>query len=311
MNSEPRAAIAAGTIRGAQLALGRNGRVHVAWNGNSAPKSERGAPMLYARLNAAGDAFEPQRNLMTSTMHLDGGGSVAADEAGNVFVIWHAASVDGPKGEQHRAVFMAKSTDDGKSFAAETKISPPALGVCACCGLKAYADKRGQLSVLYRAADGGMDRNVTLLVSRDHEKSFQSATLGQWRLPTCPMSSMTLAPGRGDTVLASWETQGQVFHVPVTSAGTADKLEFSEPQQPEKRDGAGRKHPVIATSEVKGRRTLLAWTEGTGWQKGGALAWELTDLDTGRKTTGSAPGVPVWGRVAAVAEADGSFTLFY
>ena len=33
VNSEPASAIAVGTIRGAQLALGRNGRVHVAWNG--------------------------------------------------------------------------------------------------------------------------------------------------------------------------------------------------------------------------------------------------------------------------------------
>src|SRR5712692_2605547 len=31
VNSQPASAIATGTIRGAQLALGRNGRVHVAW----------------------------------------------------------------------------------------------------------------------------------------------------------------------------------------------------------------------------------------------------------------------------------------
>jgi hypothetical protein len=33
VNSEPASAIAVGTIRGAQLAVGRNGRAHVAWNG--------------------------------------------------------------------------------------------------------------------------------------------------------------------------------------------------------------------------------------------------------------------------------------
>src|SRR5689334_21811781 len=35
VNSEPSGAVAVGTIRGAQLALGRAGRVHVAWNGSS------------------------------------------------------------------------------------------------------------------------------------------------------------------------------------------------------------------------------------------------------------------------------------
>src|SRR5690242_18167912 len=49
-------AIAAGSIRGAQVALGRAGRVHVAWNGSTDagpmnPDSGKpGAPMLYTRL---------------------------------------------------------------------------------------------------------------------------------------------------------------------------------------------------------------------------------------------------------------------
>src|SRR5881628_2407477 len=34
VNSQPESAVATGTIRGAQLALGRNRRVHVAWNGS-------------------------------------------------------------------------------------------------------------------------------------------------------------------------------------------------------------------------------------------------------------------------------------
>src|SRR3954453_22125208 len=32
VNSQPGSAIAPGTIRGAQIAIGKNGRVHVAWN---------------------------------------------------------------------------------------------------------------------------------------------------------------------------------------------------------------------------------------------------------------------------------------
>src|SRR5207253_2325636 len=64
VNSQPGSGIAIGTVRGEQLALGRNGRIYVAWNGSSAtePKSADGSPMLYARLNDAGTAFEPQRN---------------------------------------------------------------------------------------------------------------------------------------------------------------------------------------------------------------------------------------------------------
>ena len=66
VNTRPGSAIAAGTIRGAQMALGRNGRVHVAWIG---PAPERGsymeAPMLYARLYDTRTAFEAERDVIT------------------------------------------------------------------------------------------------------------------------------------------------------------------------------------------------------------------------------------------------------
>src|SRR5208283_4624222 len=88
VNSEPGSAIATGTIRGAQIALGKNNRVHVAWNGSgkAMPQSfNKTNPMLYTRLDEAGQAFEPQRNLMQQTFNLDGGGALGADETGNVY----------------------------------------------------------------------------------------------------------------------------------------------------------------------------------------------------------------------------------
>jgi hypothetical protein len=307
VNSEPNSAIAIGTIRGVQLALGRNGRPHVAWNGCGAPKAERGAPMLYARLNDARTAFDPQRNVMTSTMNLDGGGSIAADDAGNVFVIWHAASVEGPKGEQNRGVFMAQSVDEGKTFAAERKINPTATGACGCCGLKAFADKHGRLAVLYRAAGGGLDRDATLLLSMDRGKTFSSAVVGPLRLGTCPMSSMDITAGPDDSLLAMWEKDGQVYDTRIAPPS----LDFPAPESPGGTRN-GRKHPAIAyASTGKGSRRLTAWTEGTGWQKGGSLAWEVVDSGDGRKITGRAPGVPVWSRITAVAETDGTFTIVY
>jgi hypothetical protein len=38
--------------------------------------------MLYSRSNDSGTAFEPERNLMTRTFGLDGGGIIAADSTG-------------------------------------------------------------------------------------------------------------------------------------------------------------------------------------------------------------------------------------
>ena len=58
VNSVPGSAIAVGNIRGGHLAIGKNGRVHVAWNGSQGGMR---SPMFYARLNDAGTAFGPQR----------------------------------------------------------------------------------------------------------------------------------------------------------------------------------------------------------------------------------------------------------
>src|SRR5262249_16072338 len=121
VNSVAGSAIATGTIRGGQIALGKNGRVHVAWNGSG--KADKnplgGVPMLYARLSDDAKSFERERNLMTQSYVLDGGGALAADANGNVFVAWHGLGKDSPKGEDNRRVWIAASSDDGKTFATE------------------------------------------------------------------------------------------------------------------------------------------------------------------------------------------------
>jgi hypothetical protein len=68
-----------GTIRGGHLAVDKGNRVHVVWFGAARSSGSDGAPLLYTRLNEAGTAFEPQRNLMQFTTMLDGGGSIGAD----------------------------------------------------------------------------------------------------------------------------------------------------------------------------------------------------------------------------------------
>lgn len=309
VNSQPGSAIATGTIRGAQLSVGKNGRVHVAWNGSG--KAERNPqnsePMLYARLNSAGTAFEPQRNLMQFTRGLDGGGSVAADKAGNVYVIWHGIAEQ--KGEEHRRVWLARSTNEGKTFAHEVAVDPldgnnKGTGACGCCGLRAFADNQGKLYLLYRTATELTERGMFILVSTDKGKSFTGERLDHWQLTTCPMSSVTMASmaDEGKPALGAWENNGQVFFTALAPKAPAP---VAAP------DATGkRKHPAIATN-TRGE-TILVWTEGTGWKKGGSLAWQVFDRE-GKPTAekGSAPDVPVWGLATVVAETDGRFSIFY
>ncbi|MBO0862282.1 MAG: exo-alpha-sialidase [Chloracidobacterium sp.] len=307
VNSRPGSAVAIGTIRGAQLAVGKNGRVHVAWNGRD-DHGGHGAPMLYTRMNDARTGFDPQRNVMRFSGGLDGGGSIAADTSGNVYVAWHGKG--DKEGEEHRRVWVARSTDDGKTFSSEVAAWNEPTGACGCCGMRAFADRQGRVHLLYRAATEKVDRDMYLLSSENQGLTFSGTLLDRWNLNACPMSSAALAdgptgPSSRPRLLAAWETQGQVYFASLDPQNPRPIYPIPAP------GGAGkRKHPRIAANS-RGE-TLLVWTDGTGWKKGGSFAWELYDSQGKPVREGGAEeGVPMWSFAAVVAENDGSFTIIY
>jgi hypothetical protein len=307
VNSQPDSAVAIGTIRGAQIALGKEGRVHVAWNGSQKARPSnpiKGSPMLHARSDESRSAFEKERNLMQRTFGLDGGGTIAADSAGNVFVGWHGRTTDAPEGEAGRRMWFARSRDDGATFAPEKPALSRATGACACCGTRALIDSHGTLYALYRAATGNIDRDMILLTARDRGESFEAVSLQPWRVTTCPMSSESLVES-GTDVLAAWETRGQVAFARIDSR----TLQPSQPISPP--GGGNRKHPVVAAN-AQGE-TILAWAEDTGWQRGGTLAWRVFDR-SGRGTREGGrveAGISIWGLATVVARPDGGFTIIH
>ncbi|HZT32719.1 MAG TPA: hypothetical protein VFA33_22715 [Bryobacteraceae bacterium] len=305
VNSQSGSAIALGTIRGAQIAIGRAGRVHVAWNGSrtAQPQGPGGAtPMLYSRLNESGTAFEPQRNVIQAAYGLDGGGSLAADSKGGVFVFWHAP-VPGTQGETNRAVWIARSYDDGSTFARETRAWSEPTGACGCCGMRAMAGEDGTLYALYRAATGGVDRDTVLLVSRDRGTTFRGTRVHPWKLNACPMSSAFLAPVKGGA-LAAWETEKQVYFARADERTLRVTTPVAAPGE------GSRKHPVMAVNAAGD--TILVWTEGTGWKKGGSLRWQVFDSSGATKAeSGVAPGVSAWSLAAVYPRPDGGFTILY
>jgi len=305
VNSEPGSAIATGTVRGAQIAIGRSGRVHVSWNGSSraTPKAQSGAtPLLYARLDPKRQVFEPQRNLIQFATGLDGGGALAADSRGRVLVAWHAGGPES-KDEGDRRVWLTTSADNGATFDRERAVSDASTGACGCCGMDGLIDRRGSFYFLYRSAREVFNRDAYLLRSTDSGRTFKSARLQEWNLGACPMSTFALAE-TADGVVAAWETAGQV-QFSRTGADVAPGRRIEAPGS-----DRARRHPCLAVNS-RGD-VLLAWSEGTAWQRGGAVAWQVFDKsDRPTAELGKAAGVPVWGLVAAYTRRDGNFTIVY
>jgi hypothetical protein len=306
VNSQPGSAIAMGTVRGAHLALGRRGRVHVAWMGSSVaePKAPGNAtPMLYTRSTEDAQGFEPQRDVVQSKTGLDGGGSIAADEQGHVYVAWHAPETEGG-GEQSRRVWLARSDDDGKTFSPEQPASTEG-GACGCCGMRLFAAADGSLLALYRSADQKIRRDMTLLRIDSKHAQAKVQIVGPMQSAVCVMSTSAFAAGQEGVVLGAWETEGQIYWARVD--GQKDVVKGISVAG----DGKGRKHPTIAT-DVRGQ-TLVAWTEGTGWNRGGSVAWQIYDRDGRpiRDAAGRADGLPAWGAPAAFSGREGRFVIVY
>lgn len=304
VNSHAGAAIAIGTVRGAHMALGRNGRVHVAWMGSSAaePKAAgKNTPMLYTRLRDDGTGFEPERNLIQNQPGLDGGGSIAADNAGNVYVGWHAPLAKGD-GEKTRQVWVTHSSDDGITFSAEQSISAP--GGCGCCGLRLLASN-GSLYALFRNSDGSMQRDMVLIRLDTRRGQSRAQIVGKTQSAQCVMSTSALAAGTKGNAIGAWEANGQIYFSPVASNDSP----ITAAAVPG--NAGGRKHPALAVNSSG--QSLVVWAEGTGWQRGGNIAWQVYDAD-GRAIgddAGRARNLPAWGTPTAFARKDGSFVIVY
>ena len=305
INKQANSVIVAGTMRGPQMTLGRDGRAHVVWmGGKGADKVKVGdemvTPLLYARMNDARDGFDPERNMLTRAAGLDGGQTVAADLKGNVYVLWHGAP-PGVEGEENRALYVARSRNDGKTFAPEEKaVLGGKLGACACCGLRAEVDHDGLLHVLFRSAEDGVNRNKLWLTSRDG-KTFSRVIESEWKIATCPASSSSLA-FTGDAALGAWETEHGIVGMIRREGATPLTV---------RPDGAGKsKHPRVAMN--KRGDVLLTWVESAGWGEKGVLACQL--FNAKGEPMGAPvrrPELPAWSFAAPFVTAEGKFVVLY
>jgi hypothetical protein len=112
------------------------------------------------------------------------------------------------------------------------------------------------------------------------------------------MSSLNLVEAGND--VGAWETQTQVYFAPVRSGVDVARAATVAPPG----ENPKRKYPAVA----RNRRGETCWREGSGWQRGGLLGWQLFDA-AGRPSVACdvRRSVPVWSFPAVFLHPDEGF----
>lgn len=153
--------------------------------------------------------------------------------------------------------------------------------------------------VLYRAATRRVHRDIYALQSSDAGQTFNPRRIDEWELGACPMSSMTMVPGRDG--IFGWEHDGNVAF---RGGDRPSAAVLPDPQDA----SARRKHPRLAVGHDG--TVLLAWATGTGWKKSGAVGWPLFANGVPVGPIETRLELPVWSFPAAAAVGD-RFVLLY
>jgi hypothetical protein len=241
---------------------------------------------------------------MQSSFHLDGGADIATYGTDQVVVSWHAAPTEEGMTAQSRRIFVARSEDGGQSFEGEIEVYGKKSGACECCGLTSRFTTEGTLLILFRSATK-KDRGMWALTANRGSKSFKGKAVDRWSIQTCPMSSAAIASQASGSATA-WENDGQIFLGTLEArSGKISRVKAAPGK------GTGRKHPRVAVNPEG--QICVVWTEGTGWNRGGTVAWQVFSSKGSplRSGAGNEAGLPAWSFPAVWADENGDFHVMY
>ena len=235
---------------GSDMAVGKDGRVHVALGNNAwklkLPQEEWS--LYYASLAPGANAFSPLRNLNRKPSE---GFSLAADGRGLVTACFLSDKL-----------FAMVSRDNGESFAASAELNP-AWDPCNCCTTSAAYGRDGKLAVLYREETNN-ERDIYLVLWDQKGAAKPSrvrVSSTPWKIDACPMTYFTITPTAGGYV-AAWPTKGQAYFARLDENGAV--LPPGEIKTP---GTTGMRTGLLALSANDGA-TLVAWKnkDALGWQ---------------------------------------------
>lgn len=265
------------------LAVGKNGRVHVVMGTNAwklkLPQEQWG--LYYASLAPGAKAFSPVRNLNHKPSE---GYSLATGENGAVTASFLSGKV-----------YTMSSDDGGATFSNYAELNP-LIDPCKCCTTSTTYGPDGRMALIYREETNNERDIYLVLADRNGRQTRTRISTTPWKLEACPMTYFTIR-GTPTGYVTAWPTKGQIYFARLDKNGAVlPPGEIATPGRSGMRTG------VVALSASDGV-SLVAWKNQD------VLGWQL--YDARGEPMGKPCSAPSRGSgAAAVVLGDGRFAVF-
>ncbi|HEY0321039.1 MAG TPA: sialidase family protein [Pyrinomonadaceae bacterium] len=203
------------------IATASDGTIYVGWTGR--PSAEGHATdILLSASRDRGRTFEPpvkvndDKGAVVHGMH-----SLAVDEKGRIFLAWldernvkmempgEKGKMDEHKMEANREVFVASSTDGGRTFSQNLLVAREA---CPCCKTAITVGGDGRLYVAWRQVLPGNYRHIAVSSSTDGGQTFSEPVIAsddKWMIAGCPVSGPALVTASDNWLRVLWYSAGE------------------------------------------------------------------------------------------------------
>ncbi|HEY6801999.1 MAG TPA: sialidase family protein [Pyrinomonadaceae bacterium] len=111
--------------------------------------------------------------------------------------------------ESNREVFIASSTDNGRTFSANKQV---ATNVCPCCKTALATAGDGRVYLSWRQVLPGNFRHIAVTSSTDQGQTFSTPKIvsdDQWMLAGCPVSGATINVSNDGALHVLWYSAGK------------------------------------------------------------------------------------------------------
>src|SRR5215213_4251725 len=308
VNREPGVATA---WRGDQpsVTVASDGAVYVLWTARVDAGEKHGTDMYLSASTDRGQSFASEVKVNDDKapgphgMH-----SLAVAKDGRIYAGWldernvhvskHSTKAEGHHMESNRDLYLAYSTDGGRTFSANRKVASDA---CPCCKTALAVSADGTLYAGWRQVLPGNFRHIAVASSTDGGTKFSAPVIvsdDRWMLQGCPVSGPSLSVDKASGLLKIvWYAAGEGGPPGVYVGESKDKGQSFSPRE------------LLSQENVRGTPALAAGTQSmiAVWQSADKVETKMHDIGT----TGSALSVAANAELPAGAFANDRLVVAY